>query len=126
MFFKSATIMIVMKIKNLSYIGFIVVNVNQFMRSYNGNGKSRTFSIISQNIPCCFGTSEVETKLHELVSHYNPTIMCISEVRKSLLQNIALPDYIFVEGKQINCDDCRNNLFVKMYRLIEVTSNVVT
>ena len=69
--------------------------------------------VISQNIPGWYGPSEIENKLHELISRYKPTVLCVNEVKQSVIQSINLPDYTLVRGQQTLVNDCRTNLFVK-------------
>ena len=83
------------------------------MHALNGNGRGKAITIISQNIPGCYGASETESRLHELISRYQPTVLCVNEVRHSILQSINLPEYTLVRGKQLSFQDCRTNLFVK-------------
>ena len=97
----------------IKYNRMLNININEYMRASNGNGKKKSMTIIAQNIPGCFGSSEVENKIHELVSRYSPTVLCIGEVRQSTIKTINLPGYKLVKGKQQNADDCRINMLVK-------------
>ena len=53
------------------------------------------------------------TKIHELKKRYNPTVLCLNEVKSSILSSIGLSEYSLVTGNQNNFHDCRSNLFVK-------------
>ena len=78
------------------YNGMFFMHINKYMRFYNGNKKKQSITILSQNIPVCYRTSEVVNKLHEIVFRYHPTVLCLNEVRNSVINTIDLPDYVLI------------------------------
>ena len=39
----------------IKYNRMLNININEYMRASNGNGKKKPMTIIAQNIPGCFG-----------------------------------------------------------------------
>ena len=56
------------------------------MPYYDGNKKKNSITIISQNIPGCYGSNKIEIKLRKLVFCYHPTVLCLNEVRLSVIK----------------------------------------